>query len=113
MDTTWIAEEKVVFLHANGRRVTGRIAVGMPVQIDETEARCTVALDGLDRIQIRVGGTSTVQALLLGVRHLGMRLHDFRSKGGRVLDPRDDSDALDGTFGPLLQPAVVDDSAME
>jgi hypothetical protein len=42
----WIASEDVVFLYANGRRVPGRIAVGLPVQIDATEASCMIALDG-------------------------------------------------------------------
>jgi hypothetical protein len=33
-----------------------------------------------------------------------MRLHDFRSKGGRVLDPADDSDVqLEALFGVLLR----------
>jgi hypothetical protein len=106
MTTTWIAEQPVVFLYGDSRR-SGRIAIGLPVQINPTEARCSVLLDGLDVHPIGIVGMSSLQALLLSVRFLGMRLHDFLSKGGRVLDPGDGSEtALDGLFGPMLQRAV-------
>jgi hypothetical protein len=106
MDATWIANEHVVFVHATGDRVPGVIAVGLPVQVTATEARCAIALEGLEVINIQVGGTTTLQALLLGVRYLGTRLHDFVSRGGRVEDPVDGSDVLESTFGPLLQPGI-------
>ena len=103
----WIASESVVFLHPNGDHVSGRIAVGLPAQIDATEARCKIALDGLDHIHIRIGGATPLHALLLGIQYIGMRLHSFRSKGGMVLTPDDEPVNLEAMFGPLLQPAVV------
>jgi hypothetical protein len=103
MTIVWIAEQSVIFVHSNGHRSLGRIAVGLPIQVDSVEARCLAVLDGIDRRPIGISGSSTLQALLLAVRFLGMRLHDFLSKGGHVLDPEDDSDtALDGLFGPML-----------
>lgn len=106
MTPTWIAEEKVVFLHSDGRRNAGRIAVASPVQIDAGEAHCGVALDGFHAVPGPIIGASTLQALLLAVRFLGMRLHDFVATGGRVLHPDDDSDVpLDALFGALLREA--------
>jgi hypothetical protein len=104
MKQTWIAEEEVVFLHPNGRRVPGRIAVGLPVQVHVGEADCTIALDGYEQQPGPLKGGSTLQALLLAVRFIGTRLHDFLSKGGRVLNPEDDSDfELEASFGSLLR----------
>jgi hypothetical protein len=103
MTPTWIAEQHVVFLRSDGRRIAGRIAVGQPEKTGPAGARCPVTLDGLEQTG-PISGESTLQALLLGVRFLGMRLHDFRSKGGRVLDPADDSDIeLSELFGSLLR----------
>ena len=106
MTSTWIAEENVVFLHSDGRRNVGRIAVGSPVQVDAGEAHCGVALDGFHSPPGPIIGASTLQALLLAVRFLGTRLHDFVAKGGRVLHPDDDSEVpLDALFGALLREA--------
>jgi len=107
--TTWIAEERVVFLHANGHRSAGRIAIVAPMQRDQ-DCACAVALDGLQRPGTIFGDT-TLQALLLAAQFLGFRLHDFISRGGRVLLSPDDEttdhedvDApLSASFGPLLR----------
>lgn len=106
MEPTWIAEEKVVFVHPDGRRTVGRIAVGVPEQVGPDEASCPIALDGLERTRPIHGG-SKLQALLLAIRFLGMRLHDFLSKGGRVFYPVEDVDVpLEAAFfGPMLRAA--------
>jgi hypothetical protein len=101
----WIVDEPVIFVHQNGRRTPGRIAVGMPRWIDDFEARCAVALDGLEEIGIPACGSSPLQALVLGLQHLGYRLHDFQSRGGRVVYPDDnESMAIEAIFGALLRP---------
>lgn len=103
MTPTWIAEERVIFVHPDGRRSPGRIAVGLPVQVDPAESTCPIALDGFHTIPRPIHGGSNLQALMLAVRFLGMRIHDFLSKGGRVLDPDDDTDMqLQAFFGRLL-----------
>jgi hypothetical protein len=108
MPPTWIAEEQVIFVHPDGQRNVGRIALGLPVEVDATEATCPVALDGFHRIHGPIHGGSTLQALLLAMQFLGMRLHDFVSKGGRVLYPDDDADVpLHALFGALLREATV------
>jgi hypothetical protein len=100
-----MAEEQVVFVHPDGRREAGRIAVGLPEQLDPNEARCAISLDGFERTRPIHGG-STLQALLLAIRFLGMRLHDFTSKGGRVVDPDEGDDVpLEAFFGDLLRAA--------
>jgi len=111
MPPTWIAEEPVVFVHPDGERVAGRIAIGMPVWIDANGASCAISLDGFETFRGPIHGGSPLQALLLAARLLGMRLHDFRSRGGRVLYPGggadEDEDAevpLEAIFGPYLAP---------
>lgn len=102
---TWIADEHVVFVLSDGQRVSGRISVAAPEQVSTNEAKCSVVLDGLER-EWDIRGASTLQALLLAIRFLGMRLHDFLSKGGRVVDPDEDQDMpLEAYFGALLRAA--------
>ena len=105
METTWIADEPVIFVHPSGRQCNGRIAIGLPFQYDEHEARCAVSLEGLEMIGIPACGSSPLQALLLGVQLLGYRLHDFLSRGGRVLAPDNTEIDLGAFFGPLLRSA--------
>jgi len=86
----------------------------MPVQISDDEAQCLVALDGVDSRHVPAMGSSPLQALLLGLGHLGYRLYDFISKGGRVIDPVDDSNfGIEAYFGPLLRHATGKPEDME
>lgn len=107
MVTTWIAEASVVFVHPNGTRSAGRIALGAPVT-RERHCACQVALDGMEA-QRPIYGESTLQSLLLASRYLGMRLHDFLSRGGRVLYPpegdggKDANAELSAVFGSFLR----------
>jgi hypothetical protein len=111
--TRWIAEEPVTFVHPGGRRVLGRIAIAEPHSVNTEEASCEIALDGLERTH-PIHGASTLQALMLAIRFLGMRLYDFTLKGGRVLHPDEDADVrLDGYFGALLCAAKVPDTSDE
>ena len=113
----WIAELRVVIVHPDGRRVAGHIAIGQPYTLGGSdpagscESHCPVEIDGIhSRVHPIIGG-GTLQALLLGVQFLGMMLHDFVSRGGRVLDPDDDSDvALAALFGPMLREITLPDS---
>jgi len=104
----WIAELRVILVHPDGRRVPGRIAVGQPHTVGggdpagHDESRCAIEVTGLHSREHAIIGGGSLQALLLGVRFLGSRLHDFVSRGGRVLDPTDDSDIpLETLFGPM------------
>ncbi|MCB9563160.1 MAG: hypothetical protein H6708_22410 [Kofleriaceae bacterium] len=107
MAPTWIAEEPVVFVTTDGRRMPGRIAVGRPEQVSATEARCPVILDGLAPVW-PISGGSPLQALLLAVQFLGMRLHALTSSGRRVVDPDDGSDVgIEALLGPLLRAPAV------
>ena len=118
----WIAEEKVVFVKADGARIAGRIAVAAPV-VREQDCACEVVTEGLER-SYTIFGDSTLQALLLGVRFLGARLHDHLSRGLRVEleggEDGDDDATHDGDkdvnviavlFGPLLRAAGTPDQA--
>ena len=106
----WIAELRVVIVHPDGRRAPGHIAVGQPYTLGGAdpagsyESHCPVQFDGIhSRVHPIIGG-GTLQALLLAVQFLGTMLHDFISRGGRVLDPEDDSDVpLAALFGPMLR----------
>lgn len=105
MAQRWIAEERVVFVHADGRRTAGRIAIGEP-EPRGRDACCEVALEGMERSYTLVGA-STLQALMLAIQLGGYRLHDFIAKGGRVLGPAGGDVALEALFGPLLRAAKV------
>ena len=102
MTTTWIAEEPVIFVHKDGRRVPGKIAIAAPLAHAD-HCACEVALEGLDEVR-RIFGDSKLQALLLGAGFLGMQLQAFLKRGGRVVDPEDGEDVpLRTLFGPLLR----------
>jgi hypothetical protein len=102
MTTTWIAEESVIFVHKDGRRAPGRIAIAAPVALDD-HCACEVALEGLDQSR-RIFGDSTLQALLLGAAFLGMQVQAFLKRGGRVMHPDESGDVpLRSLFGPLLR----------
>jgi len=104
-DPVWIAEARVVWVMPGGEHRPGRIAVGMPTMIGEHEARCTIALDGFEPAHA-VSGEGTLQALLLALTLGGMRLHDFVSRGGRVLGEDGVHERqLGAIFGPLLTAA--------
>jgi hypothetical protein len=97
----WIAEEKIR-LEFEGRTIASRLLVGRPRMVDKNEAVCVVAIEGVER-PYEIHGDGTLQALLLGIRFLGFRLHDLTSRGARVLGPRGRADvSLEAMFGPLL-----------
>lgn len=100
---TWIAEEKVIFVFPNGSRVEGRIALGKPVAVTEDEARCALAMDGLE-VCHPMTGQSTLQALLLAASMLANRLGAFRARGGRIeyQNASGSEVPLESYFGRLL-----------
>jgi hypothetical protein len=98
---TWIAEQHVTWVLANGERRQGRIAIGMPAA-GEREASCAYALDGLEYVAGPMLGADTMQALCMALRFLGLRLRAFLASGGRVLDDDGEDVGLEDVFGPLL-----------
>lgn len=98
---TWVACEEVLYCHADGPRIAGRIAIGLPYVADDVEARCRVVLDGI-RIDSTISGASTLQALLLAIRFAGSMLQHFLDGGGKVLGAEGEDIALDAIFGGLL-----------
>jgi hypothetical protein len=109
VEPTWIANESVIFQHADGRRVPGRIAVGCPMDgNDQHKPYCNASLTGLeDRHAWHEDGDTPLQALRLAMSSLGDKLHSFLAGGGRVLTPAGDGDVdLESYFGPLLRAAT-------
>lgn len=101
--TTWIAEQRVIFVHPDGTRCEGRIGIGLPVQVSAREARCLVALEGLDRTYA-IPGASTLEAMLSAIRFGVQGLQQFRARRGRLLLPDGLTDLpLDTIFGPLFE----------
>ena len=101
-EPTWIAERAVVFVHADGRRCGGRIAVGLPYMVSDEQARCPLVLEGLETFPPQIAGSSTLQAMLLAIRLAGRRLHDFRARGGRIEYPSEEGGGdvdLEALFG--------------
>jgi hypothetical protein len=90
-----IAEQRVIFESPGGVRRAGLIRIEKPYEVDETEARCPVVIDGLQERMPDVSGTSTLQALALAVWLCSSLLRDFVEAGGRILRP----DTEGGTQG--------------
>jgi hypothetical protein len=116
----WIAEMRVVIVHPDGLRAPGHIAIGQPYALGGAdpaanfESHCPVKIDGLGSGVHHVSGGGTLSALLLGIQLLGYLLHDFRARGGRVVDADDGTDVdLDSMFGPFLReiPPVTSEGA--
>jgi hypothetical protein len=94
-----------VFIRPDGRRVDGRIWIGLPERVDEREARCSFGIDGLHERLQPVSGNDTLQALLLAVRLGATLLQHFREEGGRIVRPGDDRSVdLEPYFGTLVRP---------
>lgn len=99
---SWMADEEVVFVHADGRRVAGRIALGAPIASGR-EVSVEVSLQGIEpRLSTKIYGETTLQALMLGIRFMGYRLHDFLQKGGRVVYGDNQPFPIDSYFAGLL-----------
>lgn len=98
-----IAERPVILVHSDGRRVPGRVWIGLPERLEaEVMAMCPVGIDGLHDGLSPIAGTDTLQALLLATRLAATLLRDFQDKGGRVLHPEDDEPIdLEAYFGTV------------
>lgn len=112
----WIAERQVVFVHPDGRRVPGQIAIGQPYTLGgdfpsgSYESHCPVDV-GEFSPPGPVIGSGTLAALLNAVEYAGMMLHLFCSQGGRVLDAEESSELdLALWFGPLFRAVRRPDS---
>lgn len=104
---TWIADEPVVFLYSDGRRVPGRIALGYPLPVaGPYRASCDTLLDGIDDGRgVMLEADTPFHALQLAMSSLATRLSTFLANGGRVLTPEGDGEVnLEAFFGPLLRP---------
>lgn len=102
----WTAEQPVIFLHADGRRVTGRIALGYPLPpAGPYRASCRTFLEGLDEGRVDpIQADTQLQALQLAQASLASRLRAFIAGGGRVLTPDSQGDVnLEAIFGPLTR----------
>ena len=111
-EPTWIAELRVIIVHPDGRRVPGHIAVGRPYALGGAdpaasyESHCPVEITDVHSCRHPLIGGGTLHALLRGVEFLGVMLHEFVARGGRILDPEDGSEvALSVLFGPLFHAA--------
>ena len=104
---TWLAEFPLTWV-IGGKRVQGRLAIGMPELVDdpgagveaEGEATCTIALDGLQR-PTTVHGEGKFHALLMGVRFIDSQIRDHASKGVRTVFPGEDDDPESATASLL------------
>jgi hypothetical protein len=109
-----IAEQRVIFESPDGVRRVGLIRIEKPYEVDETEARCPVVIDGLQERIPDVSGTSVLQALALAVWLCADLLREFVDSGGRILRPDaeggtqgDEELHLEQCFGPLAAAAAA------
>lgn len=97
-----------MFLAPDGRRLPGRIAIGLPKTVDD-HGWCDLALEPLIPGVRHTFGEGKLQALVAALRLVGSQIDDFLRRGGRLLEPgsADDPDtdfAIDAVLGPLLGP---------
>jgi hypothetical protein len=91
---TWIAEIPIVWAFADGRRVPGEIAIGVPELVGGGEAICPITMGGLDgtgRVT-NIHGEGRFHALLLAIRFIETRLRDSVAMGIRVVLPDEEDD---------------------
>ena len=76
-------------------------------------ARCEFALEGLETVRGPLFGVDELQALLLVLRHIGVRLHSYFARGVRVLgveapesDEESDPEVMTASLISLLGPLV-------
>jgi hypothetical protein len=88
---TPIAEDQVIWVMPSGERRPGRIAICAPEQDSERDTTwmCRIVLEGLDHRTYKIHGEGSMQPLMLALDFAGCRLHDFISRGGKVLDPEE------------------------
>ncbi|HEU0035105.1 MAG TPA: hypothetical protein VFQ53_30975 [Kofleriaceae bacterium] len=99
MPVTWIAEQPLVFIHADGTRETARIAVGLPETVSDEEAACAIVLEPLLPKPYLIKGASKLQALALAIRFVSNRLSDAIDDGTRIEFADGRSVVLDELFG--------------
>ena len=107
---SWTAELPIVWI-VDGRRVPGRVAIGVPelVPDGDGEAICAVALDGLQPVT-PVRGYGEFHALMQGVRFLDLRIRDYVAKGvravfpGEVEEPDEDPESATASLLAMFRP---------
>ena len=105
----WTAQHDVIFQHADGRDVPGRIELGYPLPgAGPYNPSCRASIDGLEKsYRVKMEAESPLHALQLAMASLATRLRTFIAGGGRVLTPDGGSDVnLEALFGPLMRDAT-------
>ena len=102
---TSIAEHAALFVHANGRRWAGRIALSPIIRRSLTPDiqvwSCTVVADNVVG-PFQLHGASRLQALTCALDFLASQLFRFVAAGGRILDPNSEQDyPLETMFGAV------------
>jgi hypothetical protein len=96
------ADLPVIFVHGNGMRSRGRLAVEFPQMVSNEEATCVVILDGLRDTHFVIRGSSSLQALVLSLQFMAEQLRAFYGHGGKLVATTDGSDlSVDAIFRGL------------
>jgi hypothetical protein len=104
---TWIAEEAIVVVSADGTRTPGRIAIGPPEDSGDGYFQCPVAVEGIipdTPYQRAIRGDSPLQALVLAAQFVDTMVGMIKEKGGRVVDSTDVEVVLGDASAPKEQP---------
>ena len=83
----WIAEQKVVWVFADRKRVPGRVAVERPRRRPTGEWVCRMDCTPLHHRIFGIYGVSSWQALLLALQFIGHEVHYHVERGGSVRWP--------------------------
>lgn len=87
-----IAATNITGVTAAGERIAISVSIGTPYQeaADPEVWRCPVAVSPLYSRLADIAGSDSLQALCLATRLAFSLLHDFKSKGGKLLLAEDD-----------------------
>jgi hypothetical protein len=99
-----IVTERIVGVDTSGRRRDISVQIGRPSVAEDGDARCPVALWGLDGRLPDTAGVSTFQALVLALRLAYLLLEGYQERGGRLYFA---GAAPDDEIGPKIDPELL------
>ena len=90
MDT--IVTLDLVEITAEGERLPIRIEIGRPQPNGLNDWACSIWVKSVDDEMRNVFGADSLQALILGLRLVGVHLGSILKQGSRLIDPKDEKD---------------------
>jgi hypothetical protein len=98
----WIADQEVVWVFPNRKRVPGRVAVERPRERGTGEWVCRMDCRPLHHGVFGISGGSSWQALLLALQFVGYQVHYHVQRGGSIQWPKQRGQKRGMNYDPKL-----------